>query len=88
MIPLIALECLRSLLPMEFVNVIKILYKDTTASVVTPKGETEPFTIRRGVLQGDPLAPFLFVIVLDYALRTSITSNHVSHLNVVKVTTI
>ena len=75
-------------IPITIVNVIKILYKDTTASVVTPKGETEPFTIRRGVLQGDPLAPFLFVIVLDYALRTSITSNHVSHLNVVKVATI
>ena len=62
-------------IPITIVNAIKILYKDTTASVVTPEGETEPFTIRTGVLQGDPLAPFLF-IVLDYALRTSITSNH------------
>ena len=33
------------------------------------------FKIDTGVLQGDPLAPFLFIIVLDYALRTSITSS-------------
>ena len=63
-------------IPDTIVNAIKILYKDTTASVVTPEGETEPFTIKTGVLQGDPLAPFLFIIVLDYALRTSITSDH------------
>ena len=63
-------------IPMTIVNAIKILYNDTTTSVVTPEGETKPFTIRTGVLQDDPLSPFLFVIVLDYALRTSITSNH------------
>ena len=54
----------------------KILHKDTTVSVVIPDGETEPFTIKTGVLEGDPLTPFLFVIVLDYALRTSIISDH------------
>ena len=55
-------------IPITIVNAIKIL--------VTPEGETESITIRTGVLQGDPVAPFLFVIVLDYALRTSITSKH------------
>ena len=54
-------------IPDIIVNAIKILYKDTTVSVVTLEGETEPFTIKKGVLQGDPLAPFLFIIVLDYA---------------------
>ena len=43
---------------------------------MTPEGETEPFIIRTGALQGDLLATFLFVIFLDNALRTSITSNH------------
>ena len=37
--------------------------------------ETNALKIDTGVLQGDPLAPFLFILVLDYALRTSITSN-------------
>ena len=30
------------------------------------------FEITAGVLQGDTLAPFLFIIVLDYALRKAI----------------
>ena len=51
------------------------MYKDTFALVLTPEGETDTFKIDTGVLQGDPLAPFLFIIVLDYALRTSITSS-------------
>ena len=39
------------------------------AKVVSPDGETELFDITAGVIQGDTLAPFLFVIVLDYAMR-------------------
>ena len=35
-------------------------------------GETEYFDIVAGLLQGDPLAPYLFIICLDYVLRTSI----------------
>ena len=34
--------------------------------------ETEYFDVVAGVLQGDTLAPFLFIICLDYVLRTSI----------------
>ena len=33
---------------------------------------TEYFDIVAGVLQGDTLAPYLFIICLDYVLRTSI----------------
>ena len=43
--------------------------------VITPEGETEAFNVDTSVLQGDPLAPFLFIVVLDYALRTSITDS-------------
>ena len=34
--------------------------------------DTEYFNIVAGVLQGDTLAPYLFIICLDYVLRTSI----------------
>ena len=37
-----------------------------------PDGDTEYFNIIVGVLQGDTLAPYLFIICLDYVLRTSI----------------
>ena len=35
-------------------------------------GNTDYFNIVAGVLQGDTLAPNLFIICLDYVLRTSI----------------
>ena len=34
--------------------------------------DTDYFDIVAGVLQGDTLAPYLFIICLDYILRTSI----------------
>ena len=40
--------------------------------VRSPDGDTEYFDIVAGVLQGDTLALYLFIICLDYVLRTSI----------------
>ena len=59
-------------IPHETVAAIMMLYKNTKAKVKSPDGDTESFDILAGVLQGDTLAPFLFVICLDYILRTSI----------------
>ena len=53
----------------NLLRAIEQMYSNTKARVMTPDGETELFDITAGVLQGDTLAPFLFVIVLDYALR-------------------
>ena len=48
---------------------ISILYKDTVTQVITPDGETDFFEITAGVLLGETLAPYLFVVALDSALR-------------------
>ena len=56
-------------IPPTIVNAIKLIYEDTSAQVLTPDGETSFFDILAGIFQGDTLAPFLFIIVLDYALR-------------------
>ena len=53
----------------HFIQVIAAMYTNTRARVVSPNEETELFDITAGVLQGDTLAPFLFIIVIDYALR-------------------
>ena len=45
------------------------------SKVVTPDGETDSINILIGVLQGDTLAPYLFAIVLDFALRKAIDGN-------------
>ena len=47
-------------------------YHNLQAKVVSPDGDTEMFKILAGVMQGDTLAPFIFVTVLDYALSKAI----------------
>ena len=49
-----------------------ILYKNTKVKVRSPDGDTEYFDIVTGVLQGDTLAPYLFIICLDYLFRALI----------------
>ncbi|XP_020903545.1 uncharacterized protein LOC110241963 [Exaiptasia diaphana] len=49
------------------------MYTNTRARVSTPDGVTEQFDISAGVLQGDTLAPFLFIIVLDHAMRKALS---------------
>ena len=59
-------------LPKEIVTAIMILYRNTKVKVRSPDGDTDYFNIVAGVLQGDTLAPYLFIICLDYMFRTSI----------------
>ena len=59
-------------IPDLIVETIGKMYEYTRAKVISPDGETDLFDILAGVLQGDTLAPYLFVIVLDYALRMAI----------------
>ena len=47
-------------------------FRNTKVEVCSPDGDTEYFDIVAGVLQGDKLAPYFFIICLDYVLRTSI----------------
>ena len=49
-----------------------MLYRNTKVKVCSPDGDTGYFDIVAGVLQRDTLAPNLFIIYLDYVLRTSI----------------
>ena len=60
--------------PQRLVSAIMALYECTQAAVVTPDGLSNPFSTTSGVLQGDTLAPFLFVILLDWVLRVALPS--------------
>lgn len=50
-------------------DAIAIIYDNVRANVLSPDGETDWFNLFVGVLQGDTLAPYLFIIVLDYVMR-------------------
>ena len=56
----------------ETVAAIMILYRNTKVKVRSPNGDTDYFDIVAGLLQGDRLAPYLFMICLHYVLRTYI----------------
>uniref|UniRef100_A0A1I8IEM9 Reverse transcriptase domain-containing protein n=8 Tax=cellular organisms TaxID=131567 RepID=A0A1I8IEM9_9PLAT len=61
--------------PELLISAVMALYHGTTAAVSTPDGLSDFFETSSGVLQGDTLAPFLFILVLDWVLRTALPSN-------------
>ena len=67
-------------IPSKVINAIKALYVNSTSCVKVDGQRTSHFPVGNGVLQGDTLAPFLFVIVFDFVLqRTSSTFGIVTH---------
>ena len=64
-------------IPDVIVNLIERMYTDTTAKVIAVDGLTEIFKILAGVIQGDTLAPYLFIIVIDYIM--SLVTDNANH---------
>ena len=58
-------------IPHNIIQAIALAYKYTFVKGIKPR-ETDNFQITNGVLQGDKLAKFLFMITLDYAMRQAI----------------
>ena len=55
----------------KIVTAIMSMYSGTATRVVTADGCSANFEVEAGVLQGDTLAPYLFVIVVDCVLRAA-----------------
>ena len=58
-------------IPDKIVSAIKVLYEGSTSRVLLDGKLSEEFKVSTGVLQGDVLAPFLFIIVIDYVMKNS-----------------
>ena len=56
-------------IPERLVNAIGVLYRNSKSAVMVDGNISEPFDVTTGVLQGDVLAPFLFIILIDYLLQ-------------------
>ncbi|KAL5270988.1 hypothetical protein ACHWQZ_G001587 [Mnemiopsis leidyi] len=63
-------------IPAPIIKAIRLLYDSAKSRVQTSDGLTEFFETLIGVLQGDTLAPFLFIIVLDYILRNCMSPDY------------
>ena len=62
-------------IPGKLVDAIHGRYANTIAKVYSPDGVSEEFDIVEVVLQLDTLSPYLFISVLDYALRKAINGH-------------
>ena len=61
-------------IPPNLLEAIKLIYNNLRARTKTTEGDTDDyFRMFAGVMQEDTLAPYLFVIVLDYAMRKAIS---------------
>ena len=59
-------------LPKEIVTAIMMHQRNTNVRFCSPDGDTDFFEIIAGVLHRNVLTPHVFMICLDYLLRTSI----------------
>ena len=63
-------------IPDEIISAIIIGYNNTKSIVRTDDGDNDFINIPGEVLQGDTLAPFLFIICLDYVLKKALDRNN------------
>lgn len=61
-------------MPQAFIDLITASLSDLTSCVRTVYGHTRSFAVRRSLRQGDPLAPLLFVVLVD-ALHDGLLTN-------------
>ena len=62
-------------IPEAVVNAISTLYKNSESAVMVDGNISAPFEVSTGVLQGDVLAPFLFIIMVDFLLKKATSDN-------------
>jgi hypothetical protein len=51
--------------PCEFTNMVKLLFQDAAACMKVNGSLSESFLIGRGMRQGCPIAPYLFLIAAE-----------------------
>lgn len=48
-----------------FINFVKLIYTDTNSTVILPQGTSPRFSVNRGIKQGCPISPLLFIAAAE-----------------------
>ena len=59
-------------IPSKIVEAIRLIYTNSKSKVVVDGKLSDEFEVTTGVLQGDTLAPLLFIIVIDYVMKNAV----------------
>ena len=63
----------RNHFPQSLQSYFKQFYGNTQSKVITKNFQSEPFHFRRGVTQGDPMSPIIFILafnpIIDFILK-------------------
>ena len=62
-------------IPGKYIRLVKMFYDNDRCSVLTEGGIGEPFSVKSGVKQGCVMSGFLFILVIDWIMRKTVTRN-------------
>ena len=62
-------------IPQKFINIIKNSYEGTTCKVIHEGQLSESFKVKTGVRQSCLLSPFLFLLAIDWIMKSSTTGH-------------
>jgi hypothetical protein len=53
----------------KYLNIVKVIYDKPTANIILNGKKLKPFPLKSGMIQGCPLSPLLFNIVLEFLAK-------------------
>ena len=66
-------------IPQKIINIIKVLYDGFECSVVEEDATSEWFDLTAGVKQGCAISGFLFLLIIDWVMRHTVSKCQMSN---------
>ena len=66
----------------KFCNTVRMLYRSKSSSVALKQGLTDSFPVNRGISQGCPISPILFIMAAELLAILLKTSTDIEGINI------